>query len=583
MCYGDVVPRKHWKQVEGCGVFFYLAHRITLFGQSASKVPKFMQQLVDLFQYFSVLSRAGTLILQSLLLGGVLFLSWIASPAPDLPEGSIRAVRHSCLQLLRASAIGLAIVQGISLYMDSVVLMTAAEIRFREVIGTNFFVAGTCMLIAATVTFFIANAAANKTSLWLPLFVAIILSASVMTDHAVARLSGRSLLFALTFLHKAATGFWIGGLPFLIFALFRAKDRLTQLHIASRFSRSAVISVGVLLASGLAMSVIYIGSLGAVFGTAYGVMVVAKVVMLGALLLLGGINFRLLRNSTTGFGMPILRRSVEAELGIGLTVLLTAASLTSQPPGVDLVNDTVTSHMILARMMPAWPRLTYPALIPVSAQGIPLDKTSLQPSGARDVDGNFLSYKRLNDIKESEANHHWMGLIVLAMGVLALLAKAGVAKWSQSWPLLLIGVSILILLRADTESWPFGPQGFWASWLHPEVFQHRLAALACAGFAVFELRVRKRALENDSLALVFPMMCALGGAVLLTHSHSIINVKEQMLTELSHVPLGVLAVFAGWSRWLELRLSATNRKIPSWTWPVCFVLIAVNLLNYREM
>jgi putative copper resistance protein D len=137
-------------------------------------------------------------------------------------------------------------------------------------------------------------------------------------------------------------------------------------------------------------------------------------------------------------------------------------------------------------------------------------------------------------------------------------------------------------VRADTESWPVGWKGFWASWLNPEVFQHRLAALACAGFGIFEY-VRKRDFENNRLALVFPAMCALGGAVLMTHSHSITNASEELLAELSHVPLGIFAVLAGWSRWLEIRMPPANRRIFSWIWPACFVLIAAGLLNYREM
>ena len=40
-------------------------------------------QLADLFGYFSVLLRAATLVLQSLLLGGVLFLLWVARQSPD--------------------------------------------------------------------------------------------------------------------------------------------------------------------------------------------------------------------------------------------------------------------------------------------------------------------------------------------------------------------------------------------------------------------------------------------------------------------------------------------------------------------
>lgn len=538
-----------------------------------------MLQLVDLFGYLSVLSRAGTLICQSLLLGGGLFLFWIASPAPDISEDSLATVRSSSLRLLRVSAIGLAVVQGISLYIDSVVLMATAEIPFRNVIGANFFVAGSCLLIAATCVFFMARTADNIRSSALPLLVAIILSATVMTSHAAARMNGRPLLIALTSLHEASAGFWIGGLPFLILALFRAKGGPTQWYLASRFSRVALASVGVLLASGLAMSLAYIGSFTAIFGTAYGLMVTAKVVMLGVLMVLGGTNFLLLRNAPSN-AMPRLRRIVEAELGIGITVILTAVSLTSQPPAADLIANTVTSQVILARITPTWPRLTYSFPIPTSVDGSPMKNAA---STVRGVDGEFLSYKSVADIVESEANHHWIGLIVLAMGVLALLSKTNKAKWAECWPLLLIAISIFIFLRGDTESWPFGYKGFWAATLVPEVFQHRLAALACAGFAVFELHARKRGPDNNPLALVFPIMCALGGAVLLTHSHNLTGVKEELLAELSHVPLGVLAVLAGWSRWLEIRMPAVDRRIPSWIWPVCFVLIAAGLLNYREM
>ena len=60
--------------------------------------------------------------------------------------------------------------------------------------------------------------------------------------------------------------------------------------------------------------------------------------------------------------MPRLRRLVEAEVGIGITVILTAASVTSQPPAVDLVNDKVTAQQVWSRIKPAWPRLGIEAL-----------------------------------------------------------------------------------------------------------------------------------------------------------------------------------------------------------------------------
>jgi len=51
--------------------------------------------------------------------------------------------------------------------------------------------------------------------------------------------------------------------------------------------------------------------------------------------------------------------------------------------------------------------------------------------------------------------------------------------------------------------------------------------------------------------LIFPVLVAVSGALLLTHSHSLGNLKEEVLAELSHIPLAILAVTldgrAGWN------------------------------------
>ncbi len=542
-------------------------------------------QLADLFGFFSVLLRAATLVFQSLLLGGLLFVLWVARRSPGTAQDGIESVQSSCLRLFRAAALSLAVVQVLYLYIDSKVLMAIADIGFGQVVGANFFLAGTGIFVAALLAFAVSWMPRNIRAVCLPLVVAAVLAASLMTNHAASRLDNRPLLVGLTAVHEAATGFWVGGLPFLILGLWRAKDGSTRWYLAERFSRMAVVGVGALVLSGVALSVEFIGSWRAILGTAYGVMVSAKVVMLLAMLVLGAANFLLVRNSGVDFVMPRLRRLIEAELGIGITIILTAASLTSQPPAVDLLNNIVSPQQIVARIKPTWPRFGYPTPVPHnSAAGRAI--AYIGPNAttvARDVDGVALTVKNLANIEESESNHHWMGLIVLAMGILALLAKTGKAPWAEYWPLLLISIAIWIFLRADTESWPYGPQGFWYSWLKTDVFQHRLAALVCVFFAVFELRARKQKLAASPFLLIFPLMCAIGGAVLLTHSHSVTNVKEELLVELSHVPMGVIAVFAGWSRWLELRLPPANRTVVGWIWPICFVLIGAGLLNYREM
>jgi copper resistance protein D len=103
-------------------------------------------------------------------------------------------------------------------------------------------------------------------------------------------------------------------------------------------------------------------------------------------------------------------------------------------------------------------------------------------------------------------------------------------------------------------------------------------------FAIFQWRVETNRVHSHAAALVFPVVGALGGVVLLTHTHGLSNVKEQLLVELSHTALAIFAVIAGWSRWLELRLPSENptRKYLAWVWPVCFILIGVILMDYHE-
>ncbi len=545
-----------------------------------------MQQLVDLFGFLSVVLRAGTLIFQSLLLGGIVFILWTARCVPGSPE-SIQKMQSGSWTLLRFSTIGLIVMQVLYLYVNSAVLMATAEIGFRGVIGANFFLSGSIVLVAAVSTYLVARQQ-WKFARWLVLLLAMtVLGASVMTNHAASRLDGRPLLIILTTIHEAATALWIGGLPFLVLALFLDKEEEARWHITERFSRVALVSVGAIVFSGVGMGIRYIASWQAVLGTAYGVMVTAKALMLAVLILLGAINFRLVRNTSKDRVMPRLRRLIEAEVGIGVTVILTAASLTSQPPAVDQPNDTVSFHQIMQRMKPTVPRLTYPqvadAIISPSGKGATVSDVPNTLPVAYNADGEPLSQQKIAWAMESESNHHWMGLVVLAMGLLALLARTGKAGWAEYWPLLLVGIAIFIFVQADTECWPVGYKGFWECWANPEAFQHRLAALVCIAFAIFELRVRRRKWENDRMALIFPLMVAAGGVVLLTHTHAITNVKENLLVELTHVPMGLLAVFAGWSRWLELRLPENDRKIPSWIWPVCFALIGVGLLNYHEL
>jgi len=543
-------------------------------------------KLVDIFDYLAVVLSAGTLVGQSLLLGGLVFMCWIARPGAEVSADSLAGVRAFTLRWFRISAVGLVIVELLYLYVNTSVLMASSEISFKEATGATFFIAGSIMLVAALCAAVFSRVASKYTIAFLGLPVLVVLSASVMTDHAASRIDGRVPLIILTALHEVATGLWIGGLPFLLLALYINRDRAVQWYLTRRFSQLALASVIVLVLSGVLMSLSYVGSFGALIGTSYGLMLLAKISMLGAMLVLGGINYLMLRRHGPEQVIPRLRRLVEAEVGIGITIVLAAASMTAQPPAIDLPNDTVQASHIWQRYHPVWPRLTSPSAAELSTrhpgQVISASDPSRQIIGYTS-EGSPYSARSLNDKKWSEYNHHWMGLIVLAMGILAVLARTGRAPWAEYWPLLMIGIAIFIFLRGDPECWPLGPKSFWTTWADPEIFQHRAAAIVCVAFAIFELRVRRNPSQGGVLPLIFPLLCAVGAALLLTHSHGSTNVREETMAELSHTPMAVIGVIAGWSRWLELRLpSSKDRAYASWIWPVCFVLIGMGLLNYRE-
>jgi putative copper resistance protein D len=417
----------------------------------------------------------------------------------------------------------------------------------------------------------------------------LILLSSVMTSHAMARLEYRFPLAVVTALHQGATATWLGGLFYLLIAIPRSPDNRFARQLIARFSKLALISVAVLAAAGFTLGFAYVGSLDAIYGTSYGIMVATKAVLFGTLLLLGALNFQIARSPSGGAVIASLKRFGEAEIGIGITVILTAASLTSLPPAVDLRTDRVSTRQIVARLAPQLPRLASPSIEDLprdiyAAEVKAFDAGTL--SSASFVPGHAGTRPNTPAEKSwSEYNHHWAGLIVLSIGLLAFLAQTKHFPWARNWPLLFLGLSLFLFLRSDPETWPLGPNGFWVTLQDPEVLLHRIFALLVIALAIFEWRVQTGRVATERARLIFPGLVAVASALLLTHSHSLGNIKEEVLAELSHAPLAVLGIVAGWSRWLELRLPSENkvRDRMAWLWPTCLLLIGLLLLNYREM
>jgi len=546
-----------------------------------------MAQLIGIFGFLVVLLRAAIMCLQAVAVGGILFLLVVAHSQEQRSEGLLR----SAWRLIRWSALGLALAQLFFVITNSLVLTYSTAIPIRSVMNANFVWAGTLAMAGGIALYAWPPGLREHVGSLALVPAGMMMAGSVMTSHSASRMEDRALLVTLTALHYLATASWIGGLPYLLLSGRRVEDREARNESLARFSRLAQISVAALLLAGLGMSFVYVGSIRAMWGTAYGVMLGAKISLFIVLLLLGAANFYIVRGlkTDTGTGTASLLRFGEVEIGIGLSVILAAASMTSQPPSVDLTEGRVSMHEIVERFAPRMPRFSSPDLKEISPSTEQMVKNAV--AAGKTVPAAFLPGESMGvntstpaDIAWSEYNHNVAGLVVFLMGILALLSRSRYFSWAKIWPLTFLLLAVFLFFRADPENWPMGPNGFWESFAVTDVLQHRAAVVLIIIFAIFQYRVETKRVKSMAAALVFPAVCAIGGVVLLTHTHALSNVKEELLAELSHTPLAIFGIVAGWSRWLELRLPEDDQasKYLAWVWPVCFILVGMILMDYHE-
>jgi putative copper resistance protein D len=523
-------------------------------------------------------------------IGGALFLVFLARPlGPALGLAGPRILADTT-RITGYAALGLMMCEVAMVGLQAALLVGTVDLALLDALGAASAVAGMIKIVCGAViaiVMFGRGAAAPRALLLAACLVELI--AATLTTHAAARLDDRAILLAAALLHQLGAALWIGGIPAFTLALARVHDGAAWRLIGSRFSRISQIGVACIVVSAAVMTVLYVGAPDAIYGTAYGVMVGAKAALFAGLLALGYGNARIVARLRADPATPVgrMKRFAEVEIGVGFALFFAAASLTSVPPSVDLTTDRVTWHEVVERNTPVWPNMHSPDhdVLALPALQAKLDAEAAahaaRPLAAFIPGGGELPARNAADIGWSEYNHHWAGVFVVLIGLLALLNRAGL-RWARHWPLLFFGLAVFLFLRSDPEVWPMGTEGIWESLRDIEVLQHRFFVLLTVIFGVFEWRVRAGGWANKRAALVFPLVTAIGGAALLTHSHAIANVKEALLIELTHTPLALAAIAAGWARWLEIRLDGRGGRIAGWVWPVLFVFIGLLLLSYRE-
>ena len=139
--------------------------------------------------------------------------------------------------------------------------------------------------------------------------------------------------------HLLAAGAWLGGLPAFVWSLWRARRTAKPawldfaIRSTRRFSVIGILSVGALLASGLANSWYLLGSPRDLVATDYGRLVGLKIGLFAAMVVIATVNrFYLTPRLPSVPALRALQRNSVAEICLGLCVLLFVGMLGTLPP-----------------------------------------------------------------------------------------------------------------------------------------------------------------------------------------------------------------------------------------------------------
>ena len=217
---------------------------------------------------------------------------------------------------------------------------------------------------------------------WAGLALAIALAlTNALVSHSAA-LTENTLLAILTdWAHVIAAGLWVGGLLLLAIGVWQARALTGDnrgwltLSLLLHFSALAATAVGILTVSGTYLAVRHIGSWTLLVGTAYGLMLLAKLGIALLMIGLAGFNLAVIKprlsaaydaenTAVTNQLVQRFRRTIWLEAALALVLLLAAGFLTdlqraadapllADAPGETVVTSEAESLDITLHIEPA--------------------------------------------------------------------------------------------------------------------------------------------------------------------------------------------------------------------------------------
>ena len=204
--------------------------------------------------------------------------------------------------------------------------------------GTRFGIAWVwmtlgCALVGCLLT--LAWLRRSRAPLWPALAISVALAAGFSASgHSASEPNSSPLTVTADWVHIAAASVWIGGLVTLALIGWRL-DRADRNRAFLRFSRVATLLVGVVLVAGIYLGLLRLSALSDLWSTAYGQVLIVKIVLVALALAWGAAHRFLVRPRLERGAEPAggrVGRSLVGESLVGVAVLLVAAVLVSTAP-----------------------------------------------------------------------------------------------------------------------------------------------------------------------------------------------------------------------------------------------------------
>jgi copper transport protein len=268
------------------------------------------------------LGRLGLSLGLALGIGGVAFAAWVV----PLPTGARRPIAIFLLTGLAALPVALA-AQGLDA-LDRPLAEALQPAVWQAAMAGSF---GRTGLIAAVAL--LAGLAALRpggvTGRAFGAFALLGAGAALAASGHAGAAAPQWLTRPAVFLHAAGLCAWAGALLPLAFALREPAGT----EALRRFSERIPLVLLVILASGLFLMVVQVERPGALLGTEYGRVLIAKLALVALLLGLAGFNrYRLTAEAGHAAAARLLRRVVAVEVAVVLAILGTAALWRFTPP-----------------------------------------------------------------------------------------------------------------------------------------------------------------------------------------------------------------------------------------------------------